>query len=854
MKVLFSTGIPACYMLPPQLCDAQVNCGPDWRDEAAPDGRIRSLATPVGDYDLAAVAARLPADQQPDLVVCLVEANWRNVPRNLTSFRCPKVLLIADTHHMSLPLVGMLRYVASEPYDRCVLLYDRHHAAFFHAAGVRNLYWFPGLTFPHNDATLQAARSPGARLAHVAFVGQAGRHHPRRSRLIDALHASKLPFAARELGQAEGLGFYGASLLGFNASLNGDINLRVFEILASGAALLTDRLSPTSGFAKLFAENRDCLLYGSPEELVELTVDALAQPAKTQAIGEAGARCFDEHFNAARRRALFQALAFDGTAVPEFDFSPVESTRLFFGGDATRVREAAMVYEGVQQIHRSKELVRVQVPAAATEVRELFATLPRVEFVADAESGECDLAAFNHAEALNGVATNAPMLWCWDARAEDFAGLSKAFGPLGFALASREVALLCYTPPEEPALPAAADGPLHVMVYTDDPESGGVAQYNHTLLLALVQAGYRVSCVQSRCENPLIAEQRRLGVAHHWIDYHTGRDFARTLTDGAQAEEIFAAHRPDLIVFSDCCPVSNLAARECARKMVLPYVVVVGFVGTYLAKNFAAPLPMLAEHYAAARAVVAVSQDNLHLLEQHFGLEPGRGEIIHYGRPEKFFAPRNEAVRRRLRAELRLPADAVVCFTAARLTAIKGHLYQLKAIAQLSDRGPTSKLHFVWAGEGEHRELLEREIKCRRLKGRVHLLGQRWDVDDWNDAADVFVLASQIEGMPLAIMEAMAKGVPVVATAISGIPEQLGDIGRLLPDPTLDPKATVRELARVLTELAHAPALRADLGRLGRERAEAMFREERMTARYLALVRRVLAPADSAPLPALSTL
>ena len=136
----------------------------------------------------------------------------------------------------------------------------------------------------------------------------------------------------------------------------------------------------------------------------------------------------------------------------------------------------------------------------------------------------------------------------------------------------------------------------------------------------------------------------------------------------------------------------------------------------------------------------------------------------------------------------------------------------------------------------------------------MHLLGQRWDVADWNDAADVFVLASHIEGMPLAIMEAMAKGVPVVATAISGIPEELGDTGRLLPDPSLDPKATVRELARVLTELAHAPALRADLGRRGRERAEAMFREERMTARTLALVRRVLAPADSASLPALSTL
>ena len=84
MRVLFSTGSSARYMLPPQLGAEQVNCGPDWSDDVAPDGRVRSLATPVGNYDLAALAARLPDEQQPDLVVCLVDASWRNLPRNGT--------------------------------------------------------------------------------------------------------------------------------------------------------------------------------------------------------------------------------------------------------------------------------------------------------------------------------------------------------------------------------------------------------------------------------------------------------------------------------------------------------------------------------------------------------------------------------------------------------------------------------------------------------------------------------------------------------------------------------------------------------------------------------------------------
>ena len=444
MNVLFATGSPAGYMLPPILSDHQVICGPDWPDRSSPNGRVLSLATPIGRYDLAAIAAKLPAEQKPDVIVCLVDASWRNLPSNLAAFSCPKILLIADTHHLSSPVVGTMQYLANEPFDRSIFLYDRHHAAFFHAAGFRNLFWLPGLTFPHGDAAVRAARVRGPRASRIAFVGQAGKHHPRRSRLLEALKARNLPVVAKGLTQTESLGFYGSSLLGFNASLNGDLNLRVLEIISTGGTLLTDWLTPESGFDRFFADQRDCLIYRTPEELAERAAHALARPTDTQAIGAAGARWFDENYGEMRRRELFRAIAFDGVAAPEFDFSPQEKTRVFFGGDTDRLLEALIVYEGIQEIHRNEETVRVQIADdQPADLKSLFSTLPRIECTTAADEGIADLTVFNRSLMEQGVAFNASMLWCWNAQPADFGLLARGLAPAGYALASETVALLC---------------------------------------------------------------------------------------------------------------------------------------------------------------------------------------------------------------------------------------------------------------------------------------------------------------------------------------------------------------------------------------------------------------------------
>jgi glycosyltransferase involved in cell wall biosynthesis len=162
------------------------------------------------------------------------------------------------------------------------------------------------------------------------------------------------------------------------------------------------------------------------------------------------------------------------------------------------------------------------------------------------------------------------------------------------------------------------------------------------------------------------------------------------------------------------------------------------------------------------------------------------------------------------------------------------------------------RLYFVWAGGGIFRPQLEAQLKesLRQLgiADKVKFLGQVQEVAEWIDLADLFILPSQNEGMPLSIIEAMAKGIAIIATAVGGIPEALGNTGRLIPDPKTDARDTVMELVRSIQELATQPELRDRLGRDARQRAERLFSEDRMLAETIAEIQTAIAEPFSTSL------
>ena len=205
-----------------------------------------------------------------------------------------------------------------------------------------------------------------------------------------------------------------------------------------------------------------------------------------------------------------------------------------------------------------------------------------------------------------------------------------------------------------------------------------------------------------------------------------------------------------------------------------------------------------------------------------------------------------------MRQEFDIPSNAVVCFTAARLEAVKGYQYQLEAIKQLKQSETWDKLYFVWAGAGSLEAQLKEAIEQLGVSSQVKLLGQRWDIQDWLDASDIFILPSELEGMPLCIIEAMAKGLPVIASAVSGIPEELGNTGKLLTDPKVEPQTTITELVTTIQAWFVNSELRQSIGQACKKRAEEMFKEERMVKETVEVIERVLLPVGDYVSPGFS--
>lgn len=191
--------------------------------------------------------------------------------------------------------------------------------------------------------------------------------------------------------------------------------------------------------------------------------------------------------------------------------------------------------------------------------------------------------------------------------------------------------------------------------------------------------------------------------------------------------------------------------------------------------------------------------------------------------------------RATVRARLGFDPNTQMVLSVGRLTEQKGYPTLLAAIEHLAARGGIPNTRFVWAGTGPLEGRLRAAIRAAGLQGRIMLVGHSDDVAGLLAAADLFVLPSRFEGFPLVLLEALAAGLPVVASRVGGIPEVLRAVS---PSRLVEPDQPVA-LADTLREMLTQPTPTADWA-TSKERVMQQFGAGRMVADMLEVYEELL--------------
>jgi glycosyltransferase involved in cell wall biosynthesis len=204
--------------------------------------------------------------------------------------------------------------------------------------------------------------------------------------------------------------------------------------------------------------------------------------------------------------------------------------------------------------------------------------------------------------------------------------------------------------------------------------------------------------------------------------------------------------------------------------------------------------------------------------------------VVTYGIEYAHITPAETAkARADLRAELGLPPDTLLIGMACRLVEQKGITYALQAFEQIFYE--FRDVHLVIAGEGELQPVLEAEARQRNLAVRTRFIGWRKDAPAFLAGLDVFLMPSLWEGFGLVLLEAMSRRIPVIASAVSAIPEVVAHTESGILVPPRDPQAIADALRLLLPDRE----LRLYMGLNGEDRLDTLFSAARMADETVAV-------------------
>jgi glycosyltransferase involved in cell wall biosynthesis len=223
------------------------------------------------------------------------------------------------------------------------------------------------------------------------------------------------------------------------------------------------------------------------------------------------------------------------------------------------------------------------------------------------------------------------------------------------------------------------------------------------------------------------------------------------------------------------------------------------------------------------------------------GISAAHIHLIPSGIDTARFTP-DPSVRSQTRTALGMTEQDIIVLSVGALTERKNHQTLLQAAHTIQPRG--HQLRYLICGDGPLRAVLEKEVQALDLTSVVYFTGFCSDVIPYLAAADIFVHVPTWEGLGIAVIEALAAGLPVIASRVGGIPELIDDHTRGVLVPPQDSNA----LADALDSLVCNRAWAKTLGRAGQHVARTRFDVTVMAEANLTLYRELLSPAFSTPI------
>lgn len=368
-----------------------------------------------------------------------------------------------------------------------------------------------------------------------------------------------------------------------------------------------------------------------------------------------------------------------------------------------------------------------------------------------------------------------------------------------------------------------------VLYIIDGLGMGGAERLMIPLLEHLDRAEFhaRVCVLQDRDGNPIANEIRRLGISVDNLPVSRLRD------PFALPRMICYLKRSKADLVHTQLEFSDILGTTAAWVLRRPSVSTIHTMVSPVRSNYRRKLQWLSQQWFCNR-VISVSERARRNYLSRCGVRGSKVTTIHNGIDLSPYRAKTQSECRSIRKMLGIANDALVVITIAVLREQKGIQYLLQAAPLIIEEVP--EVHFLIVGAGDHLGPLTRQTASLGVWDRVSFLGQRNDIPDLLSIADLFVLPTLTEALPTVLAEAMAAGIPIVASAVGGVPEMVTDNENGLLVSPRNPT----QLARSCIGLLSAPLKRLAMGAAGRKAVFTRFSISRQVQQLEQLYRELL--------------